>query len=671
MADHPSSHDDSTPENTSEQEVTQASPTQSQPTVHRDEADSGAPTEMIGRVKTGPGLRDRTTRRVLMVSAAVVLVATLAFGLTQIIRKDAPPVVEETAAAEVFLEPADSAGDSPFAPTSFATAQPDPTTPGTDPLGPPPAAPPPAPDGQAAPMTLRTANGDLPGLYGGTLDTTTCDVELMINYLDANQNKAKAWASVHRVAPNQIRAYVTELTPVLLRTDTRVTDHGYIEVAQAIPRQAVLQAGTAVLVDKYGSPRARCISGSPLLDPIAVTTPAPRRAGNAPVPPPARPAWNAAVPPPARPGAPVAVQPVAAPARARVVFVGPRWPRFDPLTIVVIRRVARAIEWFLLWDFRRGTLFARRIGNLIRDIANLFDPRLARIVPANLLANLRAGRPALVPPPLQPPLPRGPARQAPGAPAPAAPAPGAPAPAVPAPGQAPAAPAPGQAPAAPAPGQAPAAPQGPAPAPQAPQAPAPVQQPAAPPVAPPPVFVDDGPVSVPPPLVDSWDEPPVADPGISGGHPEGIVPQQPMPAGDMPEHQPQIADSTPSDGGYAPGHVSEDPGVYVPPVDGSNTNPDYPELPAPSSGGHDTAPIQDAPAEIPQDTGSYDDPGYQQPLAPDSGGHETAPIQDAPAELPQDSGGYTSPDYGSLPGASDSGGDPGGSLQCDPVLNPC
>jgi hypothetical protein len=68
------------------------------------------------------------------------------------------------------------------------------------------------------------------------------------------------------------------------------------------------------------------------------------------------------------------------------------------------------------------------------------------------------------------------------------------------------------------------------------------------------------------------------------------------------------------------------------------------------------------------------------PAAPSGGGHSTAPIQDAPAadpipqQVPQDtgsSGGSTPPDYGSLPGAADTGGDPGGNLQCDPLLNPC
>jgi hypothetical protein len=44
-----------------------------------------------------------------------------------------------------------------------------------------------------------------------------------------------------------------------------------------------------------------------------------------------------------------------------------------------------------------------------------------------------------------------------------------------------------------------------------------------------------------------------------------------------------------------------------------------------------------------------------------------------PQQIPQHTGtgGYTPPNYGSLPGAGDSGGDPGGNLQCDALLNPC
>lgn len=595
-------NNDSTPEEQPvEQDLTEEAPVVDSP-----------PTDMIGTVQTGPGAGERTKKRVMLVGGSIVLVAALALGLTQFFRKDEAPAIEEAAAAEVFLEPADQAGDSPFAPTGFATEQPEVTDPGTDPL-PPPAPAAPEEDGQAAPMALRTANGDLPGLYGGTLDTTTCDAVLMKDFLRQNPNQAKAWAGVHRITPAQIDAYMDRLTPVLLRTDTRVTDHGYIEVGQAIPRQAVLQAGTAVLVDNYGAPRARCISGSPLVDPVAASAPVARRGGN------------------------VAVQPAAVQARPRVVFVGPRWPRFDPVTIVVIRRVTRVIEYFLIWDFRRAALIARRVGILISDIVNLLDRRLVRIVPANLLPRRPAVRPPLAPPPLQPPRP---AAQRPPVQAPPAQRPPAQPPAAP-----PVRPAPAAPPAAPPPAAPPAAP----PVQQAPAAPPVVRQPVAPPIVDP---GDTAPIFDPsPPIVDTWDDPPVMGPDTSGGHVDTRMSPQ----------QPQIAGGMPADSGHVPAQApADDEGVTVPKITDPCSNPAYPCLPqAPSGGTHggaQLAPAQQAPA----DTG---------------GGHSGggAIYDPAPAEAPQDSGsgGYTAPDYGSLPGASDTGSDPGGSLQCDPLLNPC
>jgi hypothetical protein len=65
--------------------------------------------------------------------------------------------------------------------------------------------------------------------------------------------------------------YIDSLTPVLLRSDTRVTNHGFRD-GWATPYQAVLQAGTAVLVDNTGVPRARCACGNPLTPPQAVPT---------------------------------------------------------------------------------------------------------------------------------------------------------------------------------------------------------------------------------------------------------------------------------------------------------------------------------------------------------------------------------------------------------------
>ena len=71
--------------------------------------------------------------------------------------------------------------------------------------------------------------------------------------------------------PDQIRDYVGQLTPVLLRADTRVTNHGFAN-GKATTLQSVLQAGTAVLIDKFGAPRVRCECGNPLLEPRRPST---------------------------------------------------------------------------------------------------------------------------------------------------------------------------------------------------------------------------------------------------------------------------------------------------------------------------------------------------------------------------------------------------------------
>ncbi len=59
---------------------------------------------------------------------------------------------------------------------------------------------------------------------------------------------------------------------MLLRADTAVTNHGFADGA-ATTLHSVLQSGTAVLVDRYGVPRARCACGNPLT-PSTLTTPA-------------------------------------------------------------------------------------------------------------------------------------------------------------------------------------------------------------------------------------------------------------------------------------------------------------------------------------------------------------------------------------------------------------
>ncbi|WP_067488340.1 DUF6777 domain-containing protein [Actinomadura hibisca] len=108
--------------------------------------------------------------------------------------------------------------------------------------------------------------GDQPGLYGGTRRTKGCDPQRLIAFLQANPDKARAWASVHRIEPAGIAGFVTKLTPVLLRTDTLVTNHGYRE-GRATSAPAVLQAGMGVMVDQFGAPLVKCNCGNPLTAP--------------------------------------------------------------------------------------------------------------------------------------------------------------------------------------------------------------------------------------------------------------------------------------------------------------------------------------------------------------------------------------------------------------------
>ena len=163
------------------------------------------------------------------------------------------------ASDEVRLEPIGVAFETDFvvdldpravAGTSLAIALPD-----VPPLG-------------AAVGGLIGASGDEPGLYGGSRDIATCDVEQMIEFLTDPDNAAlaEAWAEVHDIEVDDLAEFIGNLTPVRLRFDTRVTNHGFSD-GRATPIQSVLEAGTAVLVDERGVPVAKCACGNPLLPP--------------------------------------------------------------------------------------------------------------------------------------------------------------------------------------------------------------------------------------------------------------------------------------------------------------------------------------------------------------------------------------------------------------------
>ena len=122
----------------------------------------------------------------------------------------------------------------------------------------------PASERDAGESTLHA--GTAPGLYGGTGDVSRCDADALVEFLGENSDKAGAWAGTIGVPTGDIAKYVDTLEPRVLLHDTRVTNHGFSS-GRATPRQSVLQAGTAVLVDGAGVPRTRCACGNPLAPP--------------------------------------------------------------------------------------------------------------------------------------------------------------------------------------------------------------------------------------------------------------------------------------------------------------------------------------------------------------------------------------------------------------------
>ncbi|MCW7940902.1 hypothetical protein AAW14_02170 [Streptomyces hygroscopicus] len=206
---------------------------------------------------------------------------------------------------EVFLQAADTTGPDPFTQSSATESSAAPSTP--SPAGP----------AQSANVT-RAVDGSAPGLYGGTRDVASCDTEKQIRALRADPAKNTAFASVLGVRPSDVPAYLRSLTPVRLRMDTRVTNHGYRNGA-ATGYQAILQAGTAVLVDGHGVPRVRCACGNPLTPPVAQKS-TPKETGD-------------------------------------------RWPGFEPQNVVVVSPSPAVVDTFVLFDVEHDDWIARLRGD--------------------------------------------------------------------------------------------------------------------------------------------------------------------------------------------------------------------------------------------------------------------------------------------------------------------
>ena len=112
-----------------------------------------------------------------------------------------------------------------------------------------------------------TVSSNSEGLYATKADAPPCDREALISRLTGDPGEASAWAGARGIRPDQIPEHVRQLTPANLRSDTYVTDYRY-ENGRAAPHPAVLQAGTAVLLDDVGAPVTRCATGNPLGQPM-------------------------------------------------------------------------------------------------------------------------------------------------------------------------------------------------------------------------------------------------------------------------------------------------------------------------------------------------------------------------------------------------------------------
>jgi serine/threonine protein kinase len=286
------------------------------------------PLQRPAPVGPGPGIVIGGVRRSprSLAAAVIALVVLAAVGIGGYLGLTASPSPGDG----VLAEPVQSNGVNPFMPSV-----------GTD-----------VTNVVRAPEAHGTFSGGTPGLYGGTMNNAQCDRGSMIAFLQANPDKAAAWAEVENIAVGDIAGYINQLTPVILRADTTVTNHGF-HGGHANPLQSVLQAGTAVLVDPYGVPRARCYCGNPLSPPNP-------------------------------------------PANAQ--FTGPTWPSFDQNTLVTVQPTADPIDRFAIVETSTGIVFHRHAGSAGDDDLTDLNPAPGNAPPVRRPAKPAPRRPTPAPP---------------------------------------------------------------------------------------------------------------------------------------------------------------------------------------------------------------------------------------------------------------------------------
>lgn len=199
-------------------------------------------TRVLGRLAVGRSHGfERRNHRAMGLLAVGLLLAITGFGIRALSTSQALPGVE------VSLVSADDVGPSPFV---VSPSMPRPNVPPVRAIG---------------DLSLDVISGDTEGLYAAPSDAKICARSHLAAEL-ATGNEAVAWAQTLQLEADDASSYVEMLTPVQLLIDVRVTDHRLVS-GRLQARQAVLEAGTAVLIDEVGVPRVRCLSGSPLTGP--------------------------------------------------------------------------------------------------------------------------------------------------------------------------------------------------------------------------------------------------------------------------------------------------------------------------------------------------------------------------------------------------------------------
>ncbi|MFJ3499484.1 DUF6777 domain-containing protein [Streptomyces sp. NPDC090135] len=251
---------------------------------------------------SGGGPWWRSVPKVASITAVLVAAVALIVVLTS--RSGDDGGTTNAGGGEVFLQSASTTGPDPFTRSTARSTG-----------SAPPATLPPR-SGSAEAGTPQVS-GSAPGLYGGTRSVASCDVEQQVRYLSGEPAKNAAFASVLRISANEVPGYLRSLTPLQLRADTRVTNHGFRN-GSATTYQAVLQSGTAVLVDDRGVPRVRCACGNPLTEPVPQKNP--RTTGTA-------------------------------------------WPGYSSDQVVAVAPSPKVVNVFVVYDPEDGDWFARKHGD--------------------------------------------------------------------------------------------------------------------------------------------------------------------------------------------------------------------------------------------------------------------------------------------------------------------